>query len=105
MKSFIATINIFHPNPLEYCQLVLDLIYNMNIDQRCIIQSFDIRALQIVYKKNPKIKLSILVEDDKDLLKGIESLSFIPDIYSPNKEMVTEELLRSCHNKKTRIIA
>jgi glycerophosphoryl diester phosphodiesterase len=46
-KSLPATDNIFHPEPEDFTELLMEVIKQKKIEQRTIIQSFDVRTLQV----------------------------------------------------------
>lgn len=95
---------VFHPAPKEYCQLVLDVIKAENILDRTIIQSFDVRALQEMRALAPSVPLALLIEESTDFQKNLDQLGFVPEIYSPNFHLVTEELVHSCKENNIKLI-
>lgn len=98
--------NLFHPEPKEFVDLMMGVILQKKIEDRVIIQSFDIRSLQYLHQKYPNIKTALLVEafDKKELLKQIEDLGFTPTIYSPAQELVNLKLVQECRVKKIKLI-
>ena len=105
-KTDPATDNVYHPAPEEFVEELMKVIYSKKIEDRVIIQSFDFRTLRYLHQKYPLIKTAALIEDfDK---RGIEdqlnSLGFIPTIYSPENKLVTVELIRKCHEQNIRVI-
>lgn len=104
IKSTPETDGSFHPRPNEFCELVMNVIKEKNIEERVIIQSFDVRPLQEIHQKNPKIKLALLVENRYSVEKNIEQLGFIPDIYSPNHLFVNEKLMKFAAEKNMKVI-
>lgn len=98
--------NIFHPEPKEFVDLMMGVILQKKIEDRVIIQSFDIRSLQYLHQKHPNIKTALLVEafDKKELVKQIEDLGFMPTIYSPAQELVNLKLVQECRVKKIKLI-
>ena len=73
---------------------------------RTVIQSFDIRTLQVLNRKYPSVKTSLLVNatDNRSLAKQIDELGFIPFVYSPHFKLVTASLVRDCHAKGIKIV-
>ena len=104
IKSTPEGDGVFHPAPKEYCQLVLDVIKAENILDRTIIQSFDVRALQEMKTLAPSLPLALLIEESADFQKNLDQLGFIPEIYSPNFHLVTQELVQSCKEKGMKLI-
>lgn len=105
-KTQPLTDNIYHPAPEEFVDLLLDVIYSKKIEKRVTIQSFDIRTLQYLHKKNKYIKTALLVEDfdKKTFTEQIAELGFTPTIYSPNYTLVNAELIQSCKQNKVHIL-
>lgn len=95
-----------HPPVEEFVDLVMDEIVKANIKSRTILQSFDDRALQIMHHKYPNIALSLLIEDfDKRPVSEIlESLGFIPQVFSPHYSLVTPQVVDYCHKNSMKII-
>ena len=105
-KTNSQTDGIYHPEPKEFVDLMMDVIFEKRIENRVIIQSFDIRTLHYLHQKYPKIKTALLVEDfdKKEFLKQIEDLGFVPTIYSPAQNLVTPKLVKECKSKKVKLI-
>ena len=95
-----------HPPVEEFVDLVMNVINSKNIQSRTVIQSFDMRPLQLMHKKYPSVATSLLVEnfDKRTLDQQLEALGFTPSVYSPHYSLVTSELVQQCHQKKMRII-
>ena len=105
-KTNFQTDGVYHPEPKEFVDLMMDVIFEKKIENRVIIQSFDIRTLHYLHQKHPDIKTALLVEDfdKKDFLKQIEDLGFVPTIYSPAQNLVTPKLVKECKSKKVKLI-
>jgi glycerophosphoryl diester phosphodiesterase len=105
-KSLPAGDNRFHPLPAEFVDLLMGVLKEKKMEDRVIIQSFDIRTLKYLHEKYPAIKTSLLIEDseEKDFNGQLESLGFTPTMYSPNYTMVNEDLIKLCHEKGIKII-
>ena len=96
----------FHPKPAEFVELLMSVIKEKNVEERVIIQSFDLRTLQYLHEKYPSIKTSLLIEDsdEEDLEGQIKKLGFTPDIYSPNHTLVDGTMIKQCREKGMKII-
>jgi glycerophosphoryl diester phosphodiesterase len=105
-KTTPQTDGIFHPEPREFVNLMMTVIFEKKIENRVIIQSFDRRTLQYLHQKHPEIKTALLVEDldTKEFSKQIEDLGFVPTIYSPAQNLVTSKLVKECKFKKVKLI-
>ncbi|MOA21506.1 cytoplasmic glycerophosphodiester phosphodiesterase [compost metagenome] len=96
--------NVFHPEPDEFVELLIKVIKSKGIEKRVIIQSFDVRTLQIIHKKYPEFKTALLVENKDNFESNISRLGFNPDIYSPDFELIDESLVTAVHAKKMELI-
>jgi glycerophosphoryl diester phosphodiesterase len=106
IKSQPLNDGIKHPPVEEFVDLAMQVIQSANISGKTTIQSFDPRALQVMHKKYPFVKTSLLIEDDdkRSLKEQLDQLGFIPSIYSPHYSLVNEALLKQCHDKNIRVI-
>ncbi len=105
-KSKPATDNIFHPEPKEFVDLLMQVIKESKMEEYIIIQSFDFRTLQYLHKTYPQIKTAMLVEadDNRSFRKQLDDLGFTPTIHSPAYQLVTPNLIEECHKKNIQII-
>lgn len=103
-KSQAATDNIYHPAPAEFVELIIMIIKDKKIEERTIIQSFDIRTLQYLHQNYPHIKTALLVENSNSLQENISKLGFTPDIYSPEYILVNPLLVKLSHKMGMQII-
>ncbi len=96
----------FHPKPAEFVNLVLAVIQRKGIAPRTIIQSFDVRTIQLVHKQYPQLKTAFLVENTsaKKLNTQLKTLGFVPTIFSPAYQFVDQKLVKSCHRKGMQVI-
>lgn len=105
-KSQPQTDNLYHPEPGEFVQKLMDVLQKAGITEQTIIQSFDFRTLQYLHQHFPKMKTAMLIEDyDKRTLdEQLQALHFVPTIYSPHASLVNKELVKDCHRKGMKII-
>ncbi len=94
----------FHPTIDVFVQLVMDVVDKYNLRDRVVIQSFDVRPLQIIKINYPDVKLALLIENIKGPESNIETLGFIPDIYSPHYRLINTSLINYCKNNNMRLI-
>ncbi|MGN8067638.1 glycerophosphodiester phosphodiesterase family protein [Mucilaginibacter sp. 22184] len=102
-KSTPAGDGIYNPKPDVFVETVMAVINQKKIAKRVIVQSFDVRTLQVLHKAYPKIKLSLLVGKiniDEDL----KTLGFTPAIYSPYYTFVTKDIVQKAHENKMLIL-
>lgn len=98
--------DIFHPKPTEFVNLLLGVIQSKGIAPRTIIQSFDVRTIQLVHTQYPEIKTAFLVEETsaKKLKNQLNALGFVPSIFSPAYQFVDQKLVDICHKKGMHVI-
>ncbi len=71
-----------YPFPTEYVKLVLAVIKEMGIEERVILQSFDVDILRAVKQQAPDIATLLLFYNLKSVDKNIRRLGFLPTYYS-----------------------
>jgi len=96
--------NEFHPEPAEFVDLIMDVVNAKKISKRVIIESFDMRTLQYLHEKYPKIQTSLLIDEKEPFEDYIEKLGFKPTIYSPYSVLVGKGLVDRCHAMGIKII-
>lgn len=96
--------NEFHPEPAEFVDLIMEVINSKKLAKRVIIESFDMRTLQYLHEKYPKIQTSLLIDEKEPFEDYIEKLGFKPTIYSPYSVLVGKGLVDRCHAMGIKII-
>ncbi len=71
---------------------------------RIIIQSFDPATLVEFHELNPDVSLAMLVANNQSIQHYIDQLGFTPDIWSPNYQLVSPELITEVHDRGMKII-
>lgn len=94
----------FQPSPEEFVELIMDIVKQRKLEKRVIIQSFDIRSLQYLHQKYPKIRTSLGIDEKEDFENNIKDLGFKPTIYSPYSVLVGKNLVDKCHKAGIKII-
>ncbi|HUH34067.1 MAG TPA: glycerophosphodiester phosphodiesterase family protein [Daejeonella sp.] len=102
-KSSAAGDNLYHPEPNVFIKLVMDVVEGKKITPWTIIQSFDVRTLQVLHDKYPHVRSSFLVEQGS-LKDNLQTLGFTPSIYSPAAKLVTAGLVKEVQAKGMKII-
>ncbi|PST81585.1 glycerophosphodiester phosphodiesterase [Pedobacter yulinensis] len=98
--------NVKHPEIPDFCEHVIAILKAKKVLNRTIIQSFDVRALQYIHEKYPKVMLSYLLDRKKapKVTENLERLGFMPVFYSPDHNAVTADLVAACHAKGVRVL-
>jgi len=94
----------FQPKPEEFSKLVYNLLDQYLPMNRVIIQSFDFRVLKYWHTQYPAIRLAALIENRKSLDTNLKDIGFNPAIYSPYYKLVTADMVKSCRERKIRLI-
>ena len=98
------TDGINHPDPKEFVDLMMQVVKERGIQNQVIVQSFDLRTLQILRKEYPRIKLALLAKDGTSIDENLNKLGFVPDYYSINAQFINRELVDRCHEHKVKLI-
>lgn len=93
-----------HPVPEVFVKKVMDIIKARKLGQRTIIQSFDLRPLQVLHKNYPKQKLSFLVANKDSYAVNIKNLGFKPAAISPYYLMVNADMVSAAHQDHVEVI-
>lgn len=95
-----------HPPVAQFVDLAMTVINESGISDRTLLQSFDIRALQVLHLRYPTVKTSYLVDKKVKgtLDEQFQVLGFVPHTYSPHYALVTESMVEECHRKGVKIV-
>ena len=96
--------NTLHPAPEEFVDLLVGVLQKKGIISYTVIQSFDVRTLQVVNRKYPHIKTSFLIENNKSFEENMTDLGYKPFIISPNSRLVTQDFVNKCHQQNMKVI-
>ena len=93
------------PHFQEFTDLCMQMLEARNLGDRLIIQCFDERALNYIYKKYPGHILAYLVEGyETDYDEYMSKLEFKPEWLSPPHENVDEELMKRAHADGMKVV-
>lgn len=104
IKSEEGADNIFNPEPKTFVELVYNEIEKHKIIERTNLQSFDVRILQEVKKKDSTIQTALLVENKDGLEVNLKRLGFIPNTYSPDFNLINDVLVQRVHEHNMKLI-
>lgn len=80
-------------------------LHSKQLDDRLVVQSFDVRALNYMHEKYPEMSVSYLVDEnapDFDTYMGY--LKFTPQWLSPHHTITDEALVQKCREKGIKIV-
>ena len=104
IKSTKEGDGVYHPNPEVFSTIVYELIDRYLPMERVVLQSFDFRVLQYWHKKYPKVRLAALVENEKSIATNLANLGFLPNIYSCDYQLLSQENVNELHQKGIKVI-
>lgn len=90
----------------ELVDLTMEVVRSMKLEERCYLQAFDFRPLQILHRKYPDITTAVLISgsDKRTLAQQLQELGYTPEMYSPHYSLVTPELVAECHKRNIKLI-
>lgn len=92
---------IYH-DLVDACAKVL---LSRHLDDRLVVQCFDVRALNFMHEKYPELKLSYLTDQKMtDFDAAMAKLKFVPEWLSPHYTVVDEALVQKCREKGMKIV-
>lgn len=98
------------PDPDDFARLVYEELQQVNknregnILERVNIQSFDPRALKAFRNIAPTVPIAILIYEEGTVDEHIDHFGFLPEIYSPNYGLLSEEHMERAHELGMRVI-
>ncbi len=94
----------YNPSPAIFADLFYREIQQYATGLNFNIQSFDVKLLNEMKRRDPAIKIGLLVENEDGLNLNLERLKFIPEVYSPEFVLVDDELVNAVHQRGMKLI-
>ncbi len=104
IKSSPEGDRVFHPEVREYANILYKVLQEYDILERTTVQSLDPRALEAMHSIDPQVSTSLIISNPHGIKENLARLSFVPDIYSPDYELVDQELIRVAHARNIQVI-
>lgn len=106
LKANAAWDGTKQPPVEELVDLTMQVIKEKKLEDRCYLQSFDFRAMQVIHRKYSSMPTAILIGggEKRTLDQQLEALGYTPEMYSPSYTLVTAALVKECHKKGMKII-
>lgn len=95
-----------HPGPETFTRLLHSVLKEADVIDRSIIQSFDVRTLQVARRIDEAWRTSLLIEGEENagVDEHLHRLGFTPVIFSPEHVLVGRALLEAAHEKGMQVI-
>lgn len=107
-KSEPTRYGVYYPQPEKFARLLNDLLMELDEEfgmlDRVIIQSFDPATLVEFRKLNPNVLLAMLVANNQSIQYYVDQLGFIPEVWSPNYQLVSPQLIAEAHARGMKVI-
>ncbi len=97
IKSLPEGDRIFHPEVMEFAKTLYRIVKEHGLVEQTTIQSFDTRALEAMHEIDPQISISLLVENQDGLQQNLSRLSFVPQVYSPDYQLLDQDQIDAAH--------
>ena len=104
IKSSPRGDELYHPQVGRFADLVMEVVQKHGLEDRTILQSFDLRALQYMNATFPDIATALLIANKKTIQENVEELGFKPTIYSPSFELINEVVTTYCDKNDIKLI-
>ena len=96
--------HIFHPEVKEFANALYEVLTEHGTLERTSVQSFDPRALEAMHAIDPNVSIVLLVDNEDGLERNLASLSFKPQIYSPDYKLLDQAQIKSAHARDIQVI-
>lgn len=94
----------YHFDTKVTSKLLYDLIKKFNINNRVIIQSFDVRCLKEIHKIDSELKIGLLIANFTSVKLNISKLGFTPYCYNPNSKICKQKTIEQAHKLGCKVI-
>lgn len=94
----------WHPKPSVVAKLVMDILDQYKINDRVLMQSFDVRSLQAIHKIEPQLKIGLLIMNTGSVQHNIKKLGFTPYAYNPAAKLVKAKTIKDAHEYGCKVI-
>lgn len=95
---------VFTPEIEDFVRLVVAELSRQDVLDFTVIQSFDVRPLQLLHEQYPSIPLAYLSATPLSHKREIENLGFTPDIYSPYHLTLRPQTVQALHAQGMQVI-
>mgnify|MGYP001182236458 CR=1 FL=1 len=104
IKSLPEGDRFFHPVVREFASALYRVISRHGLVAQTTVQSFDPRALEAMHEIDPHISIALLVDNPQVIQQNLDRLSFLPQIYSPNYQLLDQAQIEAAQTLNIRVI-
>ena len=94
----------FTPEIDVFVRLVIAELTRQDVLDLVVIQSFDVRPLQLLHEQYTEVPLAYLSASPLSFKREMENLGFTPDIYSPYHLTLRPQTVQALHAKGMQVI-
>ncbi len=94
----------YHSDTKVTVALIYNEIKKFSINNRILIQSFDVRCLKEIHKINSELKIGLLVANFTSVKLNISKLGFTPYCYNPNSKICKQKTIEQAHKLGCKVI-
>ncbi|MCX6294953.1 MAG: glycerophosphodiester phosphodiesterase family protein, partial [Bacteroidetes bacterium] len=94
----------YHFEPTTTTSIVYNVIKKYSINDRILIQSFDVRSLKAIHQLNDQLKIGLLVANFRSVNFNIKKLGFTPNYYNPALKICKKNTITQAHHFGCKII-
>lgn len=94
----------WHPKPAVITKLLYEVIEPFHIEDRIMIQSFDVRSLKLIQTMDTSIKIGLLIANLHSVHHNIKKLGFAPYAYNPPIKLAGSKTIQDAHKNGCKVI-
>ncbi|MFK8055013.1 MAG: glycerophosphodiester phosphodiesterase family protein [Saprospiraceae bacterium] len=94
----------YTPEIAAFVELVITELTQLEVLDRSIIQSFNVRPLQIIHEEYPEVRLAYLSSTPLSYRRELENLGFTPTVYSPYHLSLRPSTVQALHAQGVQVI-
>lgn len=106
IKSEKHLYDVFQPQPDKFVSLLLNELNAFELQNRVLLQSFDMNILRELKKLKVSTPLGLLIETEKGTPESqIQELGFQPEYYNPDFYLLNEKSMRWLKDQDIHVLA
>ena len=94
----------YHYSTKTTVALINDVLKKYAVNDRILIQSFDVRCLKEIHTLNPELKTGLLIANLRSVKHNIRKLHFTPAYYNPALKICKKKTIRQAHQSGCKVV-